>query len=203
MKYKLYIQSIVTENIIVEANSQREAFELAAVHDSRTSNIIRFAMVDADGFVQQTLFPRFDWSSIRPSVPCSGTEQECIAHHFRLQLIKSLALTELIADLDTTRDLAVERNESDCEVLMTRDFVDEYDAFMQVIRTARAALDLPDQKYADADALSTEGGDDCDENHEEYPGPRLDGQYPSKFYERVPDWNAEAANIAKPEGDHP
>ncbi|MCY0154994.1 hypothetical protein [Hoeflea alexandrii] len=159
-------------------------------------------MVNPDGFVQQTLFPNFDWSSIQPSVPRSGTEKECIAYHFRQQLIKSLALAELIADLNTTRDLAVKRNESDCEVLMTRDFVDEYGAFMKVIRTARAALDLPDQKYAAANAWINEGDDDYEENYEEYPGRRLDGQYSSKFYERVPDWNAEAAGIAKPEGDH-
>lgn len=207
MKYKVYMQSLVTESVIIDADSQQEAVELAARNArlSSSSNVIRFALVDPEGFIRQTSLQSFDWWSIRPSVPHKGTEEESIAHHFRLQLMKSLALTELIADFHTTRDLAVERNETEEGVLMTRDFIDEYDTFMQVIRTARAALDLPDQKSARADASNDEnrGGDDsldCDENYDPHGGLRLDGQYPSKFYVSVPDWNVEAPSIAEQEG---
>jgi hypothetical protein len=61
-----------------------------------------------------------------------------------LQIAKGFAVLRKISEFHTTEDIAFEQEVSEMEAYLSRDFEDEYGVLMEVIRKARAALDLPD-----------------------------------------------------------
>lgn len=64
--------------------------------------------------------------------------------YFLDELVKGLSVVEALANCSTTEDLVIDRESDVDEVLASRDYEEEYDAFMSYILFARRAMNLPD-----------------------------------------------------------
>jgi hypothetical protein len=145
MEYTIYIQRLVTERTIVRANSVCAAMDMVAEKlGSDFEHVIRVAGVDEGGNISYRLLPDLNWYVITPTERGLDNQVEEISRQLHLHIAKGFAVLRKISELQTTEDIAFEQEVSEMEAYLSRDFEDEYGVLMEVIRKARAALDLPD-----------------------------------------------------------
>ena len=146
MKYKIYIQRLVTESISVSANSVGAAMDMVAGKvGAECEHVIRVAGVDEGGNISYRLLPDLDWYVITPTERGLDNQVEEISKQLHLQIAKGFAVLREISEFHTTEDIAFEQEVSEMEAYLSRDLEDEYGVLMEVIRKARAALDLSDR----------------------------------------------------------
>lgn len=107
-------------------------------------NVIRMAGVDEGGKISDRLLPDLNWYVITPTERGLDNQVQEISKQLHLQIAKGFAVLRKISEFHTTEDIAFEQEVSEMEAYLSRDFEDEYGVLMEVIRKARAALDLPD-----------------------------------------------------------
>ena len=145
MGYTIYIQRLATESISVNANSVRAAMDRVAEKvGGDLEHVIRVAGVDEGGNISYRLLPDLDWYVITQTERGLDNQLEGISKQLHLQIAKGFAVLRKISEFQTTKDIAFEQEVSEMEAYLSRDFEDEYGVLMEVIRKARAALDLPD-----------------------------------------------------------
>ncbi len=145
MEYTIYIQRLVTESISVSANSVRAAMDMVAEKvDADFEHVIRVAGVDEGGNISYRLLPDLNWYVITPTERSLDNQAQKVSKELHLQIAKGFAVLRRISEFQTTEDIAFEQEVSEIEAYLSRDFEDEYGVLMEVIRKARAALDLPD-----------------------------------------------------------
>jgi hypothetical protein len=145
MEYTIYIQRLVTESISVSANSVRTAMDMVAEKvGADFEHVIRVAGVDEGGNISYRLLPDRNWYVITPTERSLDNQAQEISKELHLQIAKGFAVLREISEFHTTEDIAFEQEVSEMEAYLSRDFEDEYGVLMEVIRKARAALDLPD-----------------------------------------------------------
>ncbi|EDQ33070.2 hypothetical protein HPDFL43_16381 [Hoeflea phototrophica DFL-43] len=145
MEYTIYIQRLATESISVSANSVRAAMDMVAEKvGGDLENVIRMAGVDEGGKISDRLLPDLNWYVITPTERGLDNQVQEISKQLHLQIAKGFAVLRKISEFHTTEDIAFEQEVSEMEAYLSRDFEDEYGVLMEVIRKARAALDLPD-----------------------------------------------------------
>lgn len=145
MEYTIYIQNLVTESIGVSANSVCAAMDMVTEQvGGDLENVIRVAGVDEGGNISYRLLPDLNWYVITPAEQSLGNRAQEISRQLHLQIAKGFAVLRKISELQTTEDIAFEQEVSEIEAYLSRDFEDEYGVLMEIIRKARAALDLPD-----------------------------------------------------------
>ncbi|MCZ4292310.1 hypothetical protein [Hoeflea alexandrii] len=108
-------------------------------------NVIRMAGVDEGGKISDRLLPDLNWYVITPTERGLDNQMQEISKQLHLQIAKGFAVLRKISEFHTTEDIALEQEVSEMEAYLSRDFEDEYGVLMEVIRKARAALDLPDR----------------------------------------------------------
>ncbi len=146
MEYTIYIQRLATESISVSADSVRAALDRVAEKvGGDLDNVIRVAGFDECGKISDRLLPDLDWYVITPTERGLDNQVEEISKQLDLQIAKGFAVLRKIAEFQTTEDIAFEQEVSEMEAYLSRDFEDEYGVLMEVIRKARAALNLPDR----------------------------------------------------------
>lgn len=145
MEYTICIQRLVTESISVSANSVRAAMDMVAEKVcGDLENVVRVAGFDECGKISDRLLPDLNWYEITPTERGLDNQVEEISKQLHLQIAKGFAVLREISEFHTTEDIAFEQEVSEMEAYLSRDFEDEYGVLMEVIRKARAALDLPD-----------------------------------------------------------
>ena len=145
MEYTIYIQRLVTESISVSANSVRTAMDMVAEKvGADFEHVIRVAGVDEGGNISR-LLPDRNWYVITPTERSLDNQAQEISKELHLQIAKGFAVLREISEFHTTEDIAFEQEVSEMEAYLSRDFEDEYGVLMEVIRKARAALNLPDR----------------------------------------------------------
>lgn len=145
MTYTIYIQHLVTESISVSANSVREAMDMAAKKVGvDLEHVIRVAGVDDGGNISYRLLPDLNWDVIMRTERGLDNQAQEISKQLHLQIAKGCAVLRKIAEFQTTEEIAFEQEVTEMEAYLSRDFEDEYGVLMEVIRKARAALDMPD-----------------------------------------------------------
>jgi hypothetical protein len=107
-------------------------------------HVIRVAGVDEGGNISYRLLPDRNWYVITPTERSLDNQAQEISKELHLQIAKGFAVLREISEFHTTEDIAFEQEVSEMEAYLSRDFEDEYGVLMEVIRKARAALDLPD-----------------------------------------------------------
>jgi len=146
MECTIYIQRLATESISVSADSVRAALDRVAEKvGGDLENVIRVAGFGECGKISDRLLPDLDWYVITPTERGLDNQVEEISKQLHLQIAKGFAVLRKISEFQTTEDIAFEQEASEMEAYLSRDFEDEYGILMEVIRKARAALDLPDR----------------------------------------------------------
>lgn len=145
MEYTIHIQRLVTESTSVSANSVCAAMDMVAEKVGvDLEHVIRVAGVDEGGSISVRRLSDLNWHVITPTEQSLGNRAQEISRQLHSQIAKGFAVLRKISELQTTEDIAFEQEVSEIEAYLSRDFEDEYGVLMEVIRKARAALDLPD-----------------------------------------------------------
>ena len=148
MEYKAYISRLSVDEITIAAKSRTQAMDklrqLAAT-DKEASTVLHYALAKRNrvSHIQHHFKPQ-NTLSLKAARPPHASAAD-VLRFLADELSKSWIVIEALATAClTTEDLAIEQDSSVGEVLASRDYEGEYDAFMHYIVSARRALNLPD-----------------------------------------------------------
>jgi hypothetical protein len=148
MKYTAFLSKLSVEEVSFEASSPEQALtelgKLIKKHDNASNAVVHYALANAEGdhHLGRSVVLK-DVARLEAS-PLPEANSEALQAYFLDQLVKSLSVVEGLAHGLTTEDLAIERESDVDEVLASREYEEEYAAFMAYIVFARRAMNLPD-----------------------------------------------------------
>ena len=144
--YKAFISRLSIEEVMISAASENEAWtKLSKLGQSTEAGIaVQYTLAEPDGLPQvHHNFERLNLRQLKAArLPHSNAAD--VLKFMHNELAKTWVVAEALANGMTTEDLAFDQESSTAEILASRDYIDEYHAFMQFIVFARRALDLPD-----------------------------------------------------------
>ena len=144
--YKALISRLSIEEVTFSAASENEAWTKLSELVKRTEGgiAVNYALAESDDRYQvHHNFEPLNLLRLEASrLPRSGAAD--VLRFMHDELAKCWIVTDALSNGMTTEDLAFDQESSVEEVLASRDYLDEYDAFMQFIVFARRALNLPD-----------------------------------------------------------
>lgn len=147
MEYKAFISRLSVEEITIKAGSRRRALEelrKRVALEKNTGPVLHYALAKRGKLPDiSSTFHQRNILSLRAAKPPRANVNNVLERLFD-DLEKCWVIVEALAFCKTTEDLAIEWDESIEEVLSSRDYPDEYRAFMTYIESARRALSLPD-----------------------------------------------------------
>ena len=148
MKFKAFLNKISTEEVTIEAETTREAMaqlrKLSEESTGASSAVLRVALIDGNGGTDLDYGIRFQQKEHLAASPFPEPTANAMHGYFLDELVKRLSVVEALAHCSTTKDRAIEQERDVEEVLASRDYVEEYEAFMNYILFARRAMNLPD-----------------------------------------------------------
>lgn len=148
MKFTAFLNKVSTEEVTVEAETKSKAMtELRKLIKERTGEsnaVLAFAMTDAKGDTDFGYNVRLQQKEGLTAWKFPKPTTKAMHAYFLDELVKTISVTEALAHCSTTEDLVIDRESDVDEVLASRDYQEEYDAFMSYILFARRAMNLPD-----------------------------------------------------------
>lgn len=148
MKFTAFLNKVSTEEVTIEAETKSEAEaqlrKLIAERTGASSAVLRFALIEAKGDTDFGYGVRLQQSEGLSASYLPKPTPKAMHAYFLDDLVKSLSVVEALAHCSTTEDLVIDRESDVDEVLASRDYEEEYNAFMSYILFARRALNLPD-----------------------------------------------------------
>ena len=148
MKFTAFLNKVSTEEVTIEADTRSKAMtELRKLIKERigaSSAVLAFAMTDAKGDTDFEYAVRLQQTEGLTASKLPKPTTKAMHAYFLDELTKSLSVIEALAHCATTEDLVIDRESDVNEVLASRDYQEEYDAFMSYILFARRAMNLPD-----------------------------------------------------------
>jgi hypothetical protein len=148
MKFTAFLSKVSTEEVTIEAETKSEAkAQLRKLIEEGTgpsSAVLRSLLIDSQGVTEFGYGFRFQHKERMAASTGPDPTANAVHAYFLDELVKTISVIEALAHCATTEDLAIDRESDVDEVLASRDYEEEYDAFMNYILFARRAMNLPD-----------------------------------------------------------